>query len=41
MPNIQKTVMIIEDKPGAAELFAEMTRASGFKVTKTYTAPQP
>lgn len=36
--NQQKTVMIIEDEPDAAELFAEMMRVSGFRVIKTYTS---
>jgi CheY-like chemotaxis protein len=31
----QKTVMIIEDEPDAAELFAEMMRVSGFRVIKS------
>ncbi len=30
----QKTVMIVEDEPDAAELFAEMMRVSGFHVLK-------
>lgn len=34
----QKTVMIIEDEPDAAELFAEMMRLNGFRVIKTYTS---
>jgi len=38
MPSIQKTVMIIEDEPDSAELFAEMMRVSGFRVIKTYTS---
>lgn len=38
MANNQKTVMIIEDEPDAAELFAEMMRVSGFRVIKTYTS---
>ena len=38
MPSIQKTVMIIEDEPDAAELFAEMMRVSGFRVIRTYTS---
>lgn len=38
MLRIQKTVMIIEDEPDAAELFAEMMRVSGFRVIKTYTS---
>ena len=29
-----KTVMIVEDEPEAAELFAEMMRVSGFQVIK-------
>lgn len=37
MPD-QKTVMIIEDEPDAAELFAEMMRVSGYRVLKTYTS---
>ena len=32
----EKTVLIIEDEPDAAELFAEMMRVSGFRVLKTY-----
>ena len=31
----EKTVLIIEDEPDAAELFAEMMRVSGFRVQKT------
>jgi len=38
MTSIQKTVMIIEDEPDAAELFAEMMRVSGFRVIRTYTS---
>lgn len=38
MPSIQKAVMIIEDEPDAAELFAEMICVSGFRVIKTYTS---
>ena len=34
-----KTVMIIEDEPDAAELFAEMMRVSGFHVVKSYASP--
>jgi len=37
MPNPQKTVMIIEDEPDAAELFAEMMRLNGYRVLKTYS----
>ena len=29
-----KTVMIVEDEPDAAELFAEMMRVSGYEVHK-------
>ncbi len=38
MSQTQKTVMIIEDEPDAAELFAEMMRVSGFRVLKTYSS---
>jgi CheY-like chemotaxis protein len=31
----EKTVLIIEDEPDAADLFAEMMRVSGFRVQKT------
>ena len=34
----QKTVMIIEDEPDAAELFAEMMRVGGFRVLKTFSS---
>lgn len=34
----QKTVMIIEDEPEAAELFGEMMRLSGFRVVKMYAS---
>lgn len=37
MSNPQKTVMIIEDEPDAAELFAEMMRLNGYRVLKTYS----
>jgi two-component system phosphate regulon response regulator PhoB len=33
-----KTVLIIEDEPEAAELFAEMMRVSGFQVLKSYSS---
>ncbi len=36
--NHQKTVMIIEDEPDAAEMFAEMMRVSGFNVIKMYSS---
>lgn len=35
MSLVQRTVMIIEDEPDAAELFAEMMRVSGFRVLKS------
>jgi DNA-binding response OmpR family regulator len=38
MPHSQKVIMIIEDEPDAAELFAEMMRLNGFRVIKTYTS---
>lgn len=34
----QKTVIVVEDEPDAAELFAEMMRVSGFRVFKTYSS---
>lgn len=34
MPVTQKTVVVIEDEPEAAELFSEMMRVSGFRVVK-------
>lgn len=37
MATMQKTVMIIEDEPDAAELFAEMMRLNGYRVLKTYS----
>ncbi len=33
-----KTVMIIEDEPDAAEVFAEMMRLNGYRVLKTYSS---
>jgi DNA-binding response OmpR family regulator len=33
-----KKVMIIEDEPDAAELFAEMMRLNGFRVIKTFSS---
>jgi DNA-binding response OmpR family regulator len=32
----QKTIMIVEDEPDTAEMFAEMMRLSGYRVLKTY-----
>jgi len=34
----QKTVMIVEDEPDAAELFAEMMRLSGYRVLKLFSS---
>jgi two-component system, OmpR family, phosphate regulon response regulator PhoB len=34
----QKTVMIIEDEPEAAELFGEMMRINGFRVLKMFSS---
>ncbi len=38
MPETGKSVMIIEDEPDAAELFAEMMRLNGYRVLSTYTS---
>ncbi|MFZ5820388.1 MAG: response regulator [Chloroflexota bacterium] len=38
MTEHQKTVIVVEDEPDAAELFAEMMRVSGFRVLKTYSS---
>jgi len=38
MYTAQKTVLVIEDEPDAAELFAEMMRVSGFRVLKTFSS---
>ncbi|HTP02604.1 MAG TPA: response regulator [Anaerolineales bacterium] len=38
MPTTQKTVLIIEDEPDAAELFAEMMRLNGHRVIKSYSS---
>ena len=37
MATTQKTVMVIEDEPDAAELFAEMMRLNGYRALKTYS----
>jgi CheY-like chemotaxis protein len=34
----QKTVMIIEDEPDAAEMFAEMMRINGYRVLKMFSS---
>lgn len=38
MTAAQKTVLVVEDEPDAAELFAEMMRVSGFRVVKTHSS---
>jgi DNA-binding response OmpR family regulator len=38
MQTTPKSVMIIEDEPDAAELFAEMMRLNGYRVLKTYSS---
>ena len=38
MASTQRTVMIIEDEPDAAELFAEMMRVNGFRVIKMFSS---
>lgn len=38
MSTLQKTVMIIEDEPEAAELFGEMMRLNGFRVLKMFAS---
>ena len=38
MTEPQKTVIVVEDEPDAAELFAEMMRVSGFRVLKTFSS---
>jgi len=34
----QKTVLVVEDEPDAAELFAEMMRVNGFRVIKMFSS---
>jgi DNA-binding response OmpR family regulator len=38
MAPAQKTVLIIEDEPDAAEMFAEMMRVNGFRVVKMFSS---
>ena len=33
---MQHTILIVEDEPDTAEMFAEMMRLSGYRVIKTY-----
>jgi DNA-binding response OmpR family regulator len=37
MAQEQKTIIIVEDEPDTAEMFAEMMRLSGFQVIKSYS----
>lgn len=38
MTSPQKTVLVVEDEPDAAELFAEMMRVNGFRVIKMFSS---
>lgn len=38
MSALEKTVLIIEDEPDAAEMFAEMMRVNGFRVLKMFAS---
>ena len=38
MTTPQKTVIIVEDEPDAAEMFAEMMRVSGYRVVKIFSS---
>ena len=38
MSSAKKTVLIVEDEPDAAEMFAEMMRVTGFDVTQLYSS---
>jgi CheY-like chemotaxis protein len=38
MASAQRTVMIIEDEPDAAEMFAEMMRVNGYRVLKMFSS---
>ena len=38
MSPVQKTVLVVEDEPDAAELFAEMMRVNGFRVIKIFSS---
>jgi two-component system, OmpR family, alkaline phosphatase synthesis response regulator PhoP len=38
MAQSERTVLIVEDEPDAAEMFAEMMRVSGFRVVKSYSS---
>jgi DNA-binding response OmpR family regulator len=36
MATIQKTIIVVEDEPDTAEMFAEMMRLNGYQVIKSY-----
>lgn len=36
MPPALKTIVVVEDEPDTAEMFAEMMRLSGYQVIKSY-----
>lgn len=36
MPTLRKVVIIVDDEPDTAEMFAEMIRLSGYQVLKSY-----
>lgn len=36
MPSMRKTIVVVEDEPDTAEMFAEMMKLGGFEVVKTY-----
>ena len=38
MTSPKKTVIIVEDEPDAAEMFAEMMRVSGYRVVKIFSS---
>src|SRR4030067_3592464 len=38
MPPFIKTIIVVEDEPDTAEMFAEMMRISGYQVIKSYTS---
>ena len=38
MPPAMKTIIVVEDEPDTAEMFAEMMRLSGYQVIKSYTS---
>ena len=38
MSTLNKTVIIVEDEPDAAEMFAEMMRVTGFDVIQLYSS---